>query len=251
MSAKSRSIYLILHHANTAKATPMCRAGKPLATARTPEQHTEQSHHTASCRVAEEQNASIFGHKGKAQAQASPEIADEHPPRYRGMPDTPNERLVTVLQEALDVASGMDPYLLEVCTPASEACATLGKATEDADWGSMYEAGKTMFRFSNAWTTDLVEAKTLAMFAYMLKAKRVMEIGMFTGYGALTIAEVLPAGGKMVTCEIDPFLKEFTRPFFDRSPHGSKIEVRLGSAIDTMNSFDINVRSRPAAALRR
>ena len=63
---------------------------------------------------------------------------------------------------------------------------------------------------------------------------------MFTGYGALSIAEVLPADGKMVTCEIDPFLKEFSQPFFDRSPHGSKIEVRVGSAIDTMNSFDIN-----------
>ena len=160
--------------------------------ARTPAPHTQQSHHTAACRVAEEQNASIFGHKGKAQAQASPEIADEHPPRYRGMPDTPNERLVTVLQEALDVAGGMDPYLLEVCTPASDACNTLGNATETADWGAMYEAGKTMFRFSNAWTTDLVEAKTLAMFAYMLKARRVMEIGMFTGYGALSIAEVRP-----------------------------------------------------------
>ena len=47
----------------------------------------------------------------------------------------------------------------------------------------------------------------------------------------------------MVTCEIDPFLKEFTRPFFDASPHGSKIEVRIGSAIDTMRSFDINVRT--------
>ena len=99
------------------------------------------------------------------------------------MPDTPNERLVTVLQEALDVAGGMDKYLTEVCPPASDAATTLGKATEDADWGSMYEAGKTMFRFSNAWTTDLVEAKTLAMFAYMLKAKRVMEIGMPTSHG--------------------------------------------------------------------
>jgi len=96
----------------------------------------------------------------------------------------------------------------------------------------------TVFRFSNVWTTDLVEAKTLAMFAYMLKAKRVMEIGMFTGYGALSIAEVLPPGGKMVTCEIDPFLAEFSRPFFANSPHGSKIEVRIGSAIETMLKFD-------------
>merc|ERR1719324_2307936 len=128
----------------------------------------------------------------------------------------------------------MDRYLGEMCTPASEAASALGHATETAPWGKLHDAGKTMFRFSNAWTTDVVEAKTLAMFAYMLKAKKVMEIGMFTGYGALSIAEVLPADGKMVTCEIDPFLAEFSRPFFDRSPHGSKVEVRIGSAIDTM-----------------
>ena len=96
-----------------------------------------------------------------------------------------------------------------------------------------------MFRFSNAWTTDVVEAKTLAMFAYMLKAKRVMEIGMFTGYGALTIAEVLPADGKVVTCEIDPFLKEFSRPFFDKSPHGHKVDVRVGPALATMKGVDV------------
>jgi NAD(P)-dependent dehydrogenase (short-subunit alcohol dehydrogenase family)/predicted O-methyltransferase YrrM len=95
-----------------------------------------------------------------------------------------------------------------------------------------------MFRFSNAWTTDVVEAKTLAMFAYMLKAKRVMEIGMFTGYGALTIAEVLPEGGKMISCEIDPFLAEFSKPFFARSPHGSKVDVRLGPALETMKAYD-------------
>ena len=77
------------------------------------------------------------------------------------------------------------PYALkgvsEMCSPASEAATALGHATETAPWGELHMQGKTMFRFSNAWTTDVVEAKTLAMFAYMLKAKRVMEIGMFTG----------------------------------------------------------------------
>ena len=95
-----------------------------------------------------------------------------------------------------------------------------------------------MFKFSNAWTTDVVEAKTLAMFAYMVRARRVLEVGMFTGYGALTIAEVLPHDGKVVTCEIDPFLKEWTKPFFARSPHGHKVDVRLGPALETINAYD-------------
>ena len=123
-------------------------------------------------------------------------------------------------------------------SPATEAAEALGEATTNAPWGELHASGKTMFRFSNAWTTDLVEAKTLAMFAYMLKARKVMEIGMFTGYGALTIAEVLPADGKMVSCEIDPFLAEFSRPFFNRSPHGHKVEVRIGAALETMRSYD-------------
>ena len=154
-----------------------------------------------------EQNASIFGHKGKASQSASisNKLDDVHPPRYYGMPDTPNERLVTALQTALDVAGGMDPYLTDSCSPASEAASALGRATEEADWGSLHASGKTsapsrhathlgpaslsansslglaVFRFSNVWTTDVVEAKTLAMFAYMMRARRVMEIGMFTG----------------------------------------------------------------------
>jgi len=100
---------------------------------------------SATMNRAVEQNASIFGHKGsnKDAAMTMPDIADEHPPRYRGMPDTPNERLVTVLQEALDVAGGLDPYLTEMCSPASKAAEGLGKATEQADWGALYSAGKT------------------------------------------------------------------------------------------------------------
>ena len=89
--------------------------------------------------------------------------------------------LCTCVGEALDVAQGQDQYLTKMCTPPSDAAKALGEATETAPWAELHATGKTMFRFSNAWTTDLVEAKTLAMFAYMLKARRVMEIGMFTG----------------------------------------------------------------------
>jgi len=188
-----------------------------------------------------EQLASVFGKHARENAISCDrdEQADEHPKRFRSQADTPNERLVTVLQEALDVAGSLDPYLLQNVSPASSAANALGEATEKAPWSQLHDAGKTMFRFSSVWTTDLVEAKTLAMFAYMIKAQRVMEIGMFTGYGALTIAEALPPTGKIVTCEIDPFLKEFSKTYFDKSPHGHKIDVRIGPAIETMKSIDV------------
>lgn len=70
------------------------------------------------------------------------------------MPDTPNERLVTVLQEALDISGSLDPYLTEMCTPASEAAETLGKATENADWGALWTAGKTSAPYARTLASD-------------------------------------------------------------------------------------------------
>ena len=99
---------------------------------------------------------------------------------------------------------GQEEYLLKCTSPPSAAAVALEAKTRGADWKSFHAAGETKFLFSDCWTTDVVEAKTLAMFAAMLKAKRVLEIGMFTGYGALTIAEALPADGEMITFEIDP-----------------------------------------------
>ena len=89
--------------------------------------------------------------------------------------------VASITGEALNVAEGQDEYLVKMTTPASAAAHALGEATETAPWDALHTSGKTMFRFSNAWTTDVVEAKTLAMFAYMTRARRVMEIGMFTG----------------------------------------------------------------------
>ena len=129
------------------------------------------------CR-AEEQSASVYGKGGKPASMVAPVVVRKTHSAASGgrIADTPNERLVDVLREALDIAEGQDDYLLDNCTPASEATRALGEATATAPWAELHASGKTMFRFSNAWTTDLVEAKTLAMFAYMLKARRVMEI---------------------------------------------------------------------------
>lgn len=72
------------------------------------------------------------------------------------------------------------------------------------------------------------------MLIHMSQAKKVLEIGMFTGYGALSMAEGLPEGGSIVACELEPYLKDFAQPIFDKSPHGKKINVRTGSAMDTL-----------------
>ena len=72
------------------------------------------------------------------------------------------------------------------------------------------------------------------MLVHTSKSRRILEIGMFTGYGALSMAEGLPEDGSLVACELEPYLKEFAQPIFDKSPHGKKITVKIGSAMDTL-----------------
>jgi caffeoyl-CoA O-methyltransferase len=82
------------------------------------------------------------------------------------------------------------------------------------------------------------------MLVAMSSSRRVLEIGMFTGFSAQMMAAALPDDGHVVTCDIEPRHIEIARRFFARSPHGHKIDVREGPALETMRtlkpaSFDL------------
>ncbi len=83
-----------------------------------------------------------------------------------------------------------------------------------------------------------LQAAVLRLLARSVEAKRVLEIGMFTGYSALAVAEVLPHDGELITLDIDPDSEAIAQKFFDRSPHGSKIMIRIGHALDVIPSLD-------------
>lgn len=82
-----------------------------------------------------------------------------------------------------------------------------------------------------------LEGAFLKMMAQLVGAKRVLEIGMFTGYSALCFAEAIPEDGRVITCEIETDTVELGRKYFAQSPHGKKIEVRVGLALDTMREL--------------
>ena len=82
-----------------------------------------------------------------------------------------------------------------------------------------------------------LEGAFLKMMTMLVRAKRVLEIGTFTGYSALCFAEVLPADGTVTTCEVDLESTALAKKYFVESPHGSKIDVRLGPALDTLDNL--------------
>jgi caffeoyl-CoA O-methyltransferase len=79
-----------------------------------------------------------------------------------------------------------------------------------------------------------IEGAFLRMLVRLTGAKRVLEIGMFTGYSALCMAEGLPEVGTIVTCDVDPNAEAIARSYFARSPHGKKIDVRIAPALGTI-----------------
>lgn len=82
-----------------------------------------------------------------------------------------------------------------------------------------------------------VEGTLLKTLVALSGARRVVEVGTFTGFSALCMAEALPDDGELVTCDIDPVAARTAQAFFDRSPHGKKIRLRLGDALDTLRSL--------------
>lgn len=82
-----------------------------------------------------------------------------------------------------------------------------------------------------------LEGAFLKMMTRLVGARRVLEIGMFTGYSALCFAEALPDDGRITTCEVDDESAAVARRYFARTPVGRKIEIRMGAALDTMQTL--------------
>jgi len=91
--------------------------------------------------------------------------------------------------------------------------------------------------------TGRIEGRLLKMLAGLVDARRIVEVGTFGGYSAISMAEALPEDGYLITCEMDPVAIKFAKRFFSKSPYGSKIILKEGLALDTLKklsgSFDM------------
>ena len=77
-----------------------------------------------------------------------------------------------------------------------------------------------------------VQGRFLKFLVKMIKPKRILEIGTFTGYSAICMSEGLDADGKIYTFEVEDELEDFTRRWIEGSEHGSKIVFTIGDALE-------------------
>ena len=86
--------------------------------------------------------------------------------------------------------------------------------------------------------TGLTEGRFLELLVYAVGARRVLEIGTFTGYSALSMAAALPEGGRIDTCDNEPAHIEVAQRYISQSPHADKITIHLGPAVETIAALD-------------
>jgi caffeoyl-CoA O-methyltransferase len=86
--------------------------------------------------------------------------------------------------------------------------------------------------------TGTVEGRFLEMLVWASEARRVLEIGTFSGYSALSMAAALPDDGRIITCEVSEKHADFAKRCIDASPYADRIEIRLGPARETIRGLD-------------
>lgn len=122
------------------------------------------------------------------------------------------------------VAKGAEEYALQHTTPLSPLLEEIEHVTLST---SRYPS----------MLTGRVEGRFLQLIAQLSGAQRIVDIGTFTGYSALAMAEVLPEGGEILTIENNPEHAQIARGFFDRSPFGPRITLRPGDALSVMKTL--------------
>ncbi len=88
-----------------------------------------------------------------------------------------------------------------------------------------------------------LQGRLLSLISTMIRPRRILEIGTYTGYSALCLAEGLSDDGLLVTIDVNEELYDFTRKFFDNSPFGHQIDFRIANASEEIptltDTFDL------------
>lgn len=86
--------------------------------------------------------------------------------------------------------------------------------------------------------TGPLAGRFLELLVWAAAPQRVLEIGTYSGHSALSMAAALPPGGRIDTLELDPEHATVAQHWFDRSPHGDRITLHLGPALESLGGLD-------------
>lgn len=115
----------------------------------------------------------------------------------------------------------LDEYILGHIDPESDYMHRLWRATQ-------------LHLLYGRMASGHLQGRLLKMFVQMIRPKLVLEIGTYSGYSGLCIAEGLDAGGHLHTVEINDEQEDFTLSWFQNSPYGDRITMHIGDALEVV-----------------
>ncbi|HYZ18824.1 MAG TPA: class I SAM-dependent methyltransferase [Gaiellaceae bacterium] len=123
------------------------------------------------------------------------------------------------------VESQVEQYAEEHTTPDGELFERLAAETREKTSAPQMMVGR-------------IEGRFLATLVRLSGARRILELGTFTGYSSISMASALPDDGRIITCDVDPDATAIARRYMDESGHGDKIEIRLGPGLETIRELE-------------
>ena len=84
-----------------------------------------------------------------------------------------------------------------------------------------------------------LQGRLLKMLVQMIRPRRVLELGMFSGYSALSMAEGLEEGAELHTFEVFDEMEDFARPWIEGSPYGHFVHIHIGDAKELVPQMDV------------
>jgi len=124
----------------------------------------------------------------------------------------------------IELTDRLYDYLLSVGTRETDVARDLREATRAATRAHRMQISPEQGAF-------------MALLVRMLGARRTIEVGTFTGYSALVVAEALPADGRVIACDVSDEWTSIGRPFWERGGVAGKIDLRLGPAVETLTAL--------------
>ena len=123
------------------------------------------------------------------------------------------------------VSEEVEKYCLDHSSKPSELCIELGNETKEKHPLGHMISGELVSSF-------------IGFIIHSIKAKNILEIGTFTGYSALSMAEQLPHDGKVITIDKNKKINTFASSYWEKSEHSHKIKALFGDANQVIEGLE-------------
>merc|ERR1719393_440579 len=145
-----------------------------------------------------------------------------------------SSRVEGLVAELSQVVGKVDAYCVSQSRAEGPAMHAVREKMLATPWADEWAQKRTMFSYGEEMSTDPLEAQLLKQLVFMAAPSRVLEIGMFVGYGSVAMLEGSP-DTEVVSLEIDPYLKGWLGSCLEQFPDiASRHEVVVGPALDSL-----------------